>query len=1239
MTRHHLAIAAMFCLAATGFAAQPVTPESPAIWREVTGVTNLWVGTNATPMFTRPHIPSLRTTVDGRVAIVVEGGGVEGGTPRFTLMMPEKMTQPFLLSPAGSYTMSQTNFKYLDTGTSSTNYTIGGKGASHACLWDPTDGVLNPWVDASLRDVYDLKVFVTTRTANTNITNTTIYDAQFFVTPIRVIVSNPKTTNAAITSITKTGPTVGGPVFTNCSAFEPVIVGDGRLLVTRVGSGSRSWINPTNNVVQPAAGMDIIYSYYTNSTAQADVAKWTNLVPITFAPYDPRLNQTFGFAMAPFRDGEGTLIPPGEDVGGSYPWMDREAKNLFMETVFDQLHYSTNGLTNWVNSRYPQTNVVEEAADYTQGEDGGKHQGVAFLGLWSHGKLVQLDNLNNEVDYAVGQGDTRADGTTPTTGPQQRMVKLYLTNSGPFGNESGWLRMGYGRATKKMPKGENDNGDIIDSLENLFNYRTNFLPISLRDVAWPVGSGSQTDELSFDDYLDPDAFIIANMAGLLTFPTNYSGSGANSYTHHSGWSTSTKSFSLPVKLQNAATAKTNRWIVPKHGLVIGNGRLEPAANGGVHGKGFSMDGSIGLEFVVTNQPQSVYTNNWYVGIFVDCRFVNDTTNRLLLSFPDGSSIQLYGRSQVLYADAFGSIVHRITIPTVVTNLPASAMDDLLPDRDWAHLAFQIRKGGTEVDFHLNGIIYNRWQDLYTSLFQFPPGRMTIGKNTNGIFNALLGFAGWVDDFKVIAHAVDYETACNHANGTLIGLPSTYTNEWKTRFADRFPAWTQDEITKVLRNNGETNYSKYANFYDYRKDNGAYRGNIPAGTVSLRQSVHFPEGPLFHNAPRPHSAANTFCLSCHHTSADGGLDLTAITLDTFWNAANDPRRQPMQPRQMILGQIPAGLVDKTGLPTVATTTPPTGQPIDQWLLAASNAAPVVKSFTVVDALTRRDLVELTNNAVIDPARLGATNLTLRANLDSAQGSVTLQYDSYASNSKSRPPYTAFGTISSPYVGSNLVAGAHTIKATPQSGTLSNLNFTVAGGVARVVAGYRADFKTHSPLPGWNYEWNAAGSISNRANYRYLSWSPGPNKFTASGSVTYPDNTITNGPYVALTSTGGHPGRGTAQGAGGFDRFAIASYTAKLAGYYGLTNTFVTCTSTNGNGGQLIVYTDTNGGATFTQKTNRLYGAGTTANFNLNTGFLQAGDTIYVEVGPNTNDGNDGFTLDFNILFKETGNPLP
>jgi hypothetical protein len=791
-----------------------------------------------------------------------------------------------------------------------------------------------------------------------------------------------------------------------------------------------------------------------------------------------------------------------------------------------------------------------------------------------------------------------------------------------------------------MPPGENDNGNIIDSIENLMNYRQFIKPISHRDVSWLISVGKQTDELDFDDYVDPDAFIVANMAGLLTI-NGMTGTGTNSYKHHSGWNVSSKTFADPVKMQNAATAPAARWNWPKHGLVRGTGRLEPAAVGGVHGKGFWMDGTTGLEFAIGTQPSGVNVAgfNWYAGIFVDACTEDDSVERRLITFPDGSTISLYGRRQIVYGQG-GRTIQRISLPSVLTSTPFTMWHDLLPDTGWAHLGFQIRKGGTEVDFHLNGILYHRWRDGFTSLFQPTVGNLTLGR-PDGL-TAVNGFTGWVDDFKLLAHEVDMETACNHANGTLIGLPSTYTGDWKTKFADRFPQWAHDEITKVLKASGEATYPKYACYYNHTADNAAHRFTIPAGSVSLRQSIHFPEGPLYYNKPRPHSVQNTFCTSCHKAPAsgvgNGGLDLDALTWDATFNADQDPRRQPLQPPRRLYGYIPAALIDTTGLPTAPMTPGSGGQLIDHFMLGSLNTAPSVMSFTVVDATTGRDLMDLPHNAVIDPARLGSTHLTIRANLNTAQGTVNMQYDSATVNPRPVPPYAVFGTTANPLAGQVLSVGTHTIKATPAGGTQVSHNFTVLGNSARIVADYRDDYRTVAPLPGWSYQWNKYGPVSNAANYAYLNHRIASGSYTSNGSASFPEPS-TDGAYVTCSSAGGHPGRGITQGQA-TDRFAIAAYTVKLAGYYGISNGYVSSNSTAGNGGQVIIYSETGAvNPVMTQRLNTTYVAGSSVTLgSLNVGLLSAGDTIYVCVGPNTTDSNDSFSMDFSVYFKENGNPF-
>lgn len=1205
---------------------QQSVPDSPAIWREVTGIIPTYDGTIFRGSdFTRPHVPAYRTTLDGRVGIAVANGGPDGEGPRFTLFMPEKMAAPFLNNAAASHTMTSSSVYYHDGYTKQTAWEshkefAGNFRVSQACIWDEK----GPVTDADGNDVYNVTVVVT---SNTSGPNQPVNHMRIYSTPTRIVVSNPKTTSATITSImTTAASTTSGQLPFPALGFEPVVVGDGRLLCLRVSSSSLTWTDPVTGQPGTTSGQpcNIAYCYYTDSTP-ANASKWKNFLPITHAPFDTRINNKFGFARAPFRDAEGTLIPDGEDIGGTYPWMDRNAKNLFLETIDDQLRYPDSE-NRWRFSRYPMSAVSGEPTT-NKPESRGNNRGISVVGLWTHGKLVQLDNLLNDMDYAIGNED----------GPESRMVNLFNPGSGPNGSENGKLRLGYGRATRQMPAGENENANIIDSIENLFNYRKWARPSTLRDVSWLMTNGRQSDEVAFDDYLDPDAFIIAPMNGALTFVNN--GNQINYFTHHSGWNTISNTFADPVKLANAATPVSTRWMVPKHGLVLGNGRLEPAATGGVNGKGFWMNGSIGLEFDVPAQPAGVdvSTKNWYIGLFVDCRFADDTTERRLITFPDGTSIRLYGRRQILYANSAGVIVNRITLPPALASAPANRMDDLLPHIGWAHLAFQTRNNGTEVDLHLNGIPYHRCRDIYTSLFMPTVGKLTLGKPAAG--TGITGFNGWVDDFKMIAHAVDFETCCNHAGGTLIGLPSTYTGEFKKQFADRYPAWAHDMISNQLKDYGETQYPKYACYYNYKQDFAVNLNNIPSGTVSLRQSIHFPEGPLFHNAPRPHSVQNQFCTTCHYSEGQPGLDLMALMLDSSCLALNDTRRQPMQPPSKIYGRIPAGLIDSTdqasAQPTAAITLPAGGKLIDEWMLKSWTGAATVQSWTVVDA-KGKELMPLTAGGIIDPAKIGTSSFSIRANLNSAQGAVVLQLDTAAANSRPEPPYSLYGTASNPNATQVMSTGAHTIKATPAGGTQVSLAFAVASGT-RVIADYRDDFKEGSPQPEWSYWWNANGSVTDPNNFSALNWSLSAKRYMFDG-LAYPA-TGTYCDYGSLHSTGGHPGNGTQNGAGGTDRFVLAAYTVKLAGYYGIQNCSVGVSSISSNGVLVNVYKDTHKDGSFTLIQSIPCSGGAAINFNQNIGKLAVGDAIYVGIGPNGKDNYDTFTLDYSLVFNPAVAPVP
>ena len=1012
-------------------------PQPPAIWREVTGITNTTSGAN--PVVTRPHVPAFRITRDGRVGLrVISGVG-------FALLMPEKLTNFVLqtqnaIATNNSYVMSSTTYMYANGSDSSHNPTnfyrvatnsLGG--LDHVTLYDPTPEfpmpgeTVNP-TNINGNDVYHLTVIA----AYDYATNDPTYPnkVQFFATPVTLTVTNPKTANASISSLTAGTPVVG-PSLGMTEFREPNVVGDGRLIVMR-GANALPWVDPDTGVRHPSTGgsnqsFDICYSYYTNG-APCDVNQWTNIIPITHAPYDTRINNLFGFAMQPFRDAAGTLIRKDADIAGTYPWIDRDAKNLFFTVVSDTLRYSVVG--NWNNtnySRYGQTNVPEDALTFNA-EEASPTRGICFAGLWSHGKMVMIDNLNNDTDYAMDDGNHLG----------ERMVHLFNSNSGvSMGSKPDWLRLGAGRVNSDsaMPKGDNRNSTVIDSVESALNYRKFAVPTTVGDVVWPLHNAKNSDDLMFDDFVDPNGFIVANMAGATTFSvgtvTKSTGNTNYNINYYNGWNSTNHSWDQPVRLQNAATATTNYWAVPTDGLVIGTasstpaGRLEPAATGGIHGKGFWLTGSNGLQFTVGSQPQNVSSNDWYAGIFVDCRFPNDNTARVLLTFPDGSSIRLIGRKEIRYFNTDGTT----SINTI--NLPAynasSAFPDMMPTNGWAHLAWQIRNGGKAVDFLLNGLLYDSYTPG-TAIFQLTPGNLTVGQPAS---SSVSGFNGWIDDFIILAHTLDPESACNHAGGTLVGLPDGYAG-YLMDFATNFPASTHVAISNLLVNNGQTAYPNYANYYNYTKDYAAHLGSIPTGAVSLRQAIHFPEGPLFWNAPRPNSTKNQFCLTCHTSDGLEGLTPDALMLHTNVNADADDRRQPFQPFARVFGNIPTNFVDSTSLPSSATNASGAGQYIDDWLLQTFTNV-TVKTYTLVDATHNVDLTPLNNGDTVNLASYPAPSYAIRANLDSEQGSVTLTYKGQGSVTNNVIPYSI--TLS------NIPAGfsSHSLTAVPSKGATNTISF--------------------------------------------------------------------------------------------------------------------------------------------------------------------------------------------------------
>jgi len=229
--------------------------------------------------FLHPHLPGLRTSNDGRIALEVESNPIQ-----LYLLTPEKVDVPWHLSKPGTSTIlaDQKPFR-------------GGFGHSNDC--------------------YDLTHGGWQRMENGQ-------KARLYGTPMTVEVANPKTPNAKIVNV-RMGQSVAGPLMPSPVAWEPMATRDGRLFVARFGKRYNvPWFNErTGKNVE--GKYELVYSLLEDDAADCDVRGWQQFKPIANAPYDSRMKGKYGIAAFPFRSGQGETISETTDFGGTYPWVDR----------------------------------------------------------------------------------------------------------------------------------------------------------------------------------------------------------------------------------------------------------------------------------------------------------------------------------------------------------------------------------------------------------------------------------------------------------------------------------------------------------------------------------------------------------------------------------------------------------------------------------------------------------------------------------------------------------------------------------------------------------------------------------------------------------------------------------------------------------------------------------------------------------------------------------------------------
>ncbi|MCG8669120.1 MAG: hypothetical protein MI867_06870 [Pseudomonadales bacterium] len=905
-------------------------PEIPAINRTVVGITEKGG-------FTNPHLPPLRWSADARIGIESQGSSV---SLKLFLMAPEKLDKPFVDSAPGPHVLT------LDEVELPVEKLMQGRTGliQHTNICDPyireSSDRPNPYScgDDGKDDCYDFTLISAyVRTPAILVDPPLDNWNRLMGTPLHIRITNPKTPQAKVAEINY-GESIFAPKRTGI-LFETITPADGRLFVARRAFLPLVWQNQANGKIQMGS-YDVVYGVAPPEADPCDVTYWADLYPITHAPYDDRVNSRYPFAMQPFRDPSGEIIPDGVDIKGTYPWMDKEAKNFTVQVSPAKLFPSFNydGST---QSRYPLRCVSESdcSVEAMSDTDSSKDNMYAIMGVWTQGKMVLLDGLLNDLDFRLGGLDKN-----------HSYLSLYRSGTGVDPNQNGEVRVGSTRSPRvNYPVFDDDNdfvgtygpGNIsmFDSVENRLNYLPNMKPTRFHDVVWNMSSGHSTVEFAFDDYLNPDGFIVSNMVAHV----EHQNSNWYRMNYYDGWHQLTRSFIGQVRVQNSATALPNRWQIPAYGRVY-NGRMEPVANGGIRGKGMWFNGTnTRIQYEVTEQPQVVYEHDWFYSLFIDPRFADDNRERLLISFPDSSHITIKGRRSIALYNSHRQLITEVTLPSVIS------------ERSWTQLSLLVKaedltSADTALFVFVDGFLHHAWKgspyvsNIERDNFRPTPGNIQLGK-TRG-WGGPRGFRGWMDEFKMFAYEPNLESICNFAHGSLVGLPSGYEGYWRN-IANQYPSKSHEFVSNELSSYGEPTFMQYVCYHDYSADDKAHLSNLPQGTVPVRGSINFPEGPLYFDAPRPDSSTNEFCLSCHHEQGIAGLGLQALMLDELVNAREDSRRQPTQPPAKVYGNIPANWFP--GAPSFSLDAGPEGVFIDEWLLeSASYSGPKVKNLALASA---------------------------------------------------------------------------------------------------------------------------------------------------------------------------------------------------------------------------------------------------------------------------------------------------
>jgi hypothetical protein len=377
------------------------------------------------------------------------------------------------------------------------------------------------------------------------------------------------------------------------------------------------------------------------------------------------------------------------------------------------------------------------------------------------------------------------------------------------------------------------------------------------------------------------------------------------------------SFPPALAGSGATSAQFFGWNVPAYGQLKNGGRVEPIAAGGVRGAGLYLNGTNWVRYDIPSDNPSMGSSSWYYGIWVD---PSATGSQVLFALSDGSTVTLANPNSIQVI-APGGESAALDIPS---GLSVSAAR-------WTHIGLAVlpSRDFTTVKLYLNGYHLGDQSFPGTVLMPAPGGSIYLGgTGSSG------SFVGWVDDFKVRSRIPCPEEICREAYGSLVGLDeasdaTSYSVAWN--YAGSYPASSHAEITSQLPANATT----YARYFCEMKvqgsalptGDGAGGGTFcidalratPPNPRCIGTSMVFPEGPIRVGVRRPDSTRNSFCLSCHvdnHPSpsltpphlapsvAPVGTTPGWVDAAGYYLSEADPRRRPLEERQLEVGVVPA-----------------------------------------------------------------------------------------------------------------------------------------------------------------------------------------------------------------------------------------------------------------------------------------------------------------------------------------------